>query len=244
MPLRIFVHVVGFTDTERHALNSVFRLSEERETRYSLWMPGAPEAAQLALVDGHSDMAGEWLAGVPAGHTGELFWVGQVAPAHAAKVFDRPLYWPDVVFAMDAHFAPPAELDFDLDFGAKPPGPEARRALVLDADRDFRLYFRAKLASAGIYAMDEATGSDQALALLAEHRYDLLVIDAELMGDSMTVWSFLARIGELKPNVPMVLLVAAGRPILTRIKAWFAGAHDVLSRPPHPGKLLRLLRKT
>ena len=30
---RVFVKVAGFSDAERHALNTLFRLSEQRETR-------------------------------------------------------------------------------------------------------------------------------------------------------------------------------------------------------------------
>ena len=34
---RVFVKVLGFSDVERHALNTLFRLSEDRETGYALW---------------------------------------------------------------------------------------------------------------------------------------------------------------------------------------------------------------
>jgi hypothetical protein len=34
MGRRVFVKVVGFSDAERHALNTLFRLSEERDTHY------------------------------------------------------------------------------------------------------------------------------------------------------------------------------------------------------------------
>ena len=56
---RIHVQVVGFSDVERHALNTVFRLSEERELSYAPWVPltapgvQAPtRLAEVALVDG------------------------------------------------------------------------------------------------------------------------------------------------------------------------------------------------
>ena len=56
---RIYVNVVGFSDVERHALNTVFRLSEERELSYVPWVPlTAPgvdpniKRADVALVDG------------------------------------------------------------------------------------------------------------------------------------------------------------------------------------------------
>lgn len=243
MALRIFVNVVGFTDVERHALNTVFRLSEERDTRYSLWMPDAPEPAKLALVDGQSQQAQNWLERIPEDHKGELFWVGQVAPAHAIQIFERPLHWPDVVLAMDAIFAPPAELDFDLDLGASPQDMAIKRALVVDTDRDARLYYRAKLSSAGIYYMDEAVSGTQALGMARTQRYDLAILDASLPPDDIDLWQLVADIAEIKPAIPMVLVVAANRSLLVRLKGWLAGVQAVLAKPPHPGKLQKLLRK-
>ena len=37
MAQRIYIKVVGFSDEERHALNTVFRLSEQCRTMYQLW---------------------------------------------------------------------------------------------------------------------------------------------------------------------------------------------------------------
>ena len=36
---RIYVSVVGFSDVERHALNTIFRLSEDRDVSYAPWVP-------------------------------------------------------------------------------------------------------------------------------------------------------------------------------------------------------------
>ena len=42
---RVFVKVFGFDDVERHALNTVFRLSETRPVAYALWLlPGNIQA--------------------------------------------------------------------------------------------------------------------------------------------------------------------------------------------------------
>lgn len=243
MPLRIFVRVVGFTDVERHALNTVFRLSEERDTRYSLWADDAPEAAKLALVDGQSNDAQDWLESIPAHHKGELIWVGPVAPAHAAFVFARPLHWPDVVLAMDQLFAPPTTLDFDLDIGGDPAQANQKHALVLDADRDARLYFRAKLGSVGIFLVDEALAGAQALGMLRTQPYDVAIIDLGLPDPNTDVWQLLREVMAIKPPVPLVLISCLKPSMWVRIKAWFAGVHGVLSKPPHPGKLQKLLRK-
>ena len=51
MGTTVFVKVVGFRDVERHALNTVFRLSMERPTCYALWTPEAPVMPHITLLD-------------------------------------------------------------------------------------------------------------------------------------------------------------------------------------------------
>ena len=118
MTQRVFVKVLGFSPAERHALNTLFRLSELRETVYSLWGPQAPEPPRLALVDGRSQEAHEELG--PADKALKLIWIGSVAPASSWRSFERPLFWPNVIQAMDELFAPPGSLDLDLDFDDAP----------------------------------------------------------------------------------------------------------------------------
>ena len=57
----MFVNVVGFSAVERHALNTLFRLSEGRGAglpAYGLWAAGAPAPVKMALLDGTSEAAG------------------------------------------------------------------------------------------------------------------------------------------------------------------------------------------
>ena len=122
MTQRVFIKVVGFTDVERHALNTVFRLSEQRDTVYSLWLPDAPAAPQLALVDGHSYESGVDAESPEAGGL-KLVWVGDAPPPNAWRVFERPIAWPEVVKVMDELFAAQA-LDFDLGFDEDTAAPD------------------------------------------------------------------------------------------------------------------------
>ena len=49
------VQVIGFSDVERHALNTVFRLSREREVSYGPWRAASgllEEMPPVLLVDG------------------------------------------------------------------------------------------------------------------------------------------------------------------------------------------------
>ena len=102
---RIFVKVSGFTDAERHALNTVFRLSAGRTTAYALWTPLAHDPpARVALIDGDSWEASLLLAN-PANDNLHLLWVGDNPPPRTALVLQRPLQWTAVLDGLDKLFA-------------------------------------------------------------------------------------------------------------------------------------------
>ena len=246
MAQRIFVKVTGFTDVERHALNTMFRLSEQRGTIYSLWESGAPEPPKLALIDGQSFEAGQELES-PRNSLLNLIWVGAVAPAHAWRIFDRPLSWPDVVKSMDELFAPPEPVDFDLGFDegavdARSPGDApAKRALIASADREERLYLRAKLALAELTQADEAETGAQALELARAHHYAVALVDFAL--PDVEGWAFIKELTAARPAIGHVIVTKAHASLGERARAWFAGAKGCFDKPPHPGKLQDLLHK-
>jgi CheY-like chemotaxis protein len=120
---RIFVKVFGFSDVERHALNSIFRLSEDRPLAYAPWTSAAPYAAEVVLIDGQSWEAALELAN-PGNDALTLIWVGDNAPARASLAIARPLKWSAVIERVDQLLAFPivritpgggAEHDIDLD---------------------------------------------------------------------------------------------------------------------------------
>ncbi len=240
---RVFVKVVGFADVERHALNTMFRLSDERLTSYALWTPDAPEAPKLALVDGQSYEARLALETPGADTDLKLIWVGAIAPARAARTFVRPLAWPDVVQAMDELFAPPAVLDFDLDFEpvVQPVPPKSgKRALIAGADTGERFYLRAKLASLELLNTDEAVTAAEVEAAIKANPYDVILLDVDL--PDTNGWQLLRQLTALTPPVSVIALTA--NPTMgARLRAWFAGAKGCLGKPPHPGKLQALLLK-
>ena len=246
MAQRVFVKVIGFTDVERHALNTVFRLSEQRETIYSLWLAEAPEAPQLALIDGQSYEARLELE-APKNSELKLIWVGAVAPAEAWRTFDRPISWPDVVNAMDELFTPPESLDFDLDYNSgmsdtlPPDTPPVKRALIASADRDVRLYMRARLSLADLTQADEAETGAQALELTRTHEYAVALVDLGL--PDMDGWAFVKELGETKPGIPHVILTKAQASLPEHVRAWLGGAKGLFGTPPDPGRLQALLER-
>lgn len=249
MSQRVFVNVIGFSDVERHALNTVFRLSEPRETSYAPWTPEVTEQPRLILMDGDCYEALLAMAS-PDRPDAKLIWIGPDAPPYTWRRFERPLHWPDVVAAMDDLFSPPESLDFDLDadFDGSPPdtlppgaedGPP-KRALIVAASLDERLYLRARLALSGLTLADEAETAAQALELAGTGRYAVALVDFGLPEGG---WNLLKLLRGLQPVLPH-LVVTKHRPTRAeRLRARLAGVEGFFDKPPHPGKLSLLLQK-
>lgn len=283
---RIFVKVFGFSDVERHALNTVFRLSESRPQAYALWNPEAPDKAQVLLLDGDSWEAALELAN-PANDKLKLCWVGAKPPGKVWQVFTRPLRWSAVIEAMDSVYAPSmavaapvpalasassadldfdldalpamsASLDLDLDLGFSgdsgdadtapapldaplSPSPDSdSRVLVIDPDRDARLYLRAKMASVGLMQVDEATTGAEAMHLLRFHVYRLVVLDLELA--DVNSWKLVRQLNESTPPIRHVILTGASLSKLDAVRGWFSNARGSLAKPLDPVRLRRLLK--
>lgn len=233
MAQRIFIKVVGFSDDERHALNTVFRLSEQCAVTYQLWSPQAPEQPKVALFDAQS-----WEARVeaesPLHGDMKLLWVGPQPPPTVWRAFLRPLAWRDVVEALDAIFSPDATLDLDLG-EAEDSVMSQKLALIVSADREQRLYMRARLALARLTQLDEAETGAQALQLVREKQYDVALVDCNLR--DVDPWSLLRQLRQGRHPLPHVAMTQAGRTVPERLRAWLHGADALLENPPHPGRL-------
>jgi CheY-like chemotaxis protein len=119
---RIPIRVVGFSDVERHAFNTLCRLSTDkgagRDWGYEAWHEQQVKAFELTLVDGANLYASEVLDDLQTAPRRQGFiWVGAISPAKAWATFQRPLKWPDILASMDDYFLPAnqrEELDLDL----------------------------------------------------------------------------------------------------------------------------------
>jgi CheY-like chemotaxis protein len=246
MAQRVFVNVVGFTDEERHALNLLFRISGEHATPFSLWEPNAPEAARLAIIDGQSYEA-QVEVELPRNANLPIIWVGDDAPARTWRRFPRPIAWPEVVQAMDELFPAPPDIELDFDgLDTQPPDtvpPDAmrRRVLIAAADRDDRLYIRAKLSLADLTQADEAENAGEALELARMNDYVLAVVDFGLPGANG--WDFLRELAKGQRPIAKAIVVADRPGAIEHVRAWFAGVTGFFEKPPHPGKLHKTLRQ-
>lgn len=252
MPQSVFIKVVGFTDVERHALNTLFRLSEHRPTTYVLWAPDAPQAPQMALLDDQSYEA-RVEAESPQGAAMRLIWIGNDPPQGVWRSFERPLSWPEVVRVMDEVFMPVQATDLELDLhGETDTGPDTQpaedaeatrppRALIASARLEDRLYLRAKLALHGLTVADEAENAAQVQELLLDTHYEVALVDFELPGAQG--WAFLRKLAGERPAIRHLVLTKTGASLGDRLRARFAGVQGFLDKPPHPAKLEALLQK-
>jgi len=189
---RIYVHVVGFSDVERHALNTVFRLSEERELAYAPWAPlSAPGVqpsnflAEVILVDGASAEAVLLHAKTtPAGQ--RLIWVGSHAPDHAWRVLSRPIHWASVLNDLDAVFAARQADSGFLDLDVTMPGPLEskpgtlqKRTLIVGTSEAEQARLIALLAEAGVAAVDRVGSTETALEAMTRHHHSCGVFDLD-----------------------------------------------------------------
>ena len=101
------------------------------------------------------------------------------------------------------------------------------RVLIVDDEKSIRLTLRAFLVADG-YEVEIAEDATQALALLKEVAFDVVVSDIILPGISGV--ALLAKIRALAPAVQVIMMT--GEPTIeTAVEAVRAGASDYLSKP-------------
>lgn len=240
----VYVMVVGFRDVERHALNTLFRLSAGRPTSYGLWTPEAPVAPHLALIDLDAYEAGLALASPGLNPNLKLICVGRNAPAKAWRTFERPLHWPDVVQAMDSLFAPVEKLDAGIDFGGNSLGERAppgfKVALLVDPSREDRMYLRARLALAGHTDTAEAVSGAQALELAKKRHYDLVIVALDV--PDMDGWELIRQLVTLEPAIGSVIATTTNKSWHLREQAEARGCRGLLEKPYDPLQIVQLLQ--
>ena len=231
MVQRVFIKVVGFTDEERHALNTVFRLSEQCRTMYQLWTPEAPEAPRVALLDGSSHEA-RLEAESPSAAELPKLWIGAQPHPTAWRSFQRPLAWGEVVECLDAIISPDEGLDFDLGAGVDSVMSQ-KQALIVSTQRDMRLVLRARLALARLTFADDAESGAEALAMTRDKQYDLALVDGSVC--DVDAWALLRQLRNGRHAVRHVAITKPALSMAERLRARMAGI-EAIREPPHPAQ--------
>ncbi len=246
MPAYTWVKVVGFSDVERHSLNTLFRLSDRLVPSYALWNREQPAQPHVVLVDVDSYEGGMELESPLFNPHVKLICVGTKPNPKAWRNYPRPVDWTALVQSLDALFLPPASLDIDLDMDVDtapaelvPPG--RKRVLLVGLTRADALYLRARLSLAGITEVEDVETAAMADERLLQHQHQLIVVSLELA--DADPWTWVEALNRNESDHCSVI-VATDAPTWRAMEhAERLGCVGLLEIPFVPQQVLDLIRK-
>ena len=111
--------------------------------------------------------------------------------------------------------------------------------LVVDDERNMRRSLQTMLGDEG-YAVRAAESAEEAIGLLAQENFLMVITDARLGG--MSGYDFLTKIHNQWPELPSLMITAYATPKLA-VAAIKAGAMDYLSKPFEPEELFHAVAR-
>ncbi len=207
MAITVWVKVVGFSDAERHSLNTIFRVSRTDGPNYVLWKPDDAASPNVSIIDVDSYEAGLDLVSPGFNPHLKMIAVGDSAPLGAWRALQRPVDWAGLVQMLDTLFASSQEVDIDI-FSEAPPEPQApppgiRCALFVGIPLESSYYLRTRLALAGLLVVDEAKSLEQCAERLALRSYDLAVVYVDPV--TQDPWRYAKYLQDLPQALPNVI---------------------------------------
>src|SRR3954471_8855545 len=111
--------------------------------------------------------------------------------------------------------------------------------LVVDDEKNMRLSLKTMLSDEG-YAVRTVESAEEALTVLGQEEFFLVITDARLGG--MSGYEFLARAHAQWPDLPLLMITAYATTKLA-VEAIKAGANDYLPKPFGPEELLHAVKR-
>ncbi|NLY51993.1 MAG: response regulator [Firmicutes bacterium] len=115
-----------------------------------------------------------------------------------------------------------------------------KRVLVTDDTAFMRMTLRNVLEKNGFEVVGEAADGEEAVALYAELRPDVVTMDITM--PKMDGITAIRKILEIDPNARVIVCSAMGQKPMV-IEALNAGAKDFLVKPFQPERIIEALRK-
>ncbi|HHV93115.1 MAG TPA: response regulator [Firmicutes bacterium] len=115
-----------------------------------------------------------------------------------------------------------------------------KRVLVTDDTAFMRMTLRNVLEKNGYEVIGEAADGEEAVALYAELRPDVVTMDITM--PKMDGITAIKKILEMDPNAKVIVCSAMGQKPMV-IEALNAGAKDFLVKPFQPERIIEALRK-
>lgn len=111
--------------------------------------------------------------------------------------------------------------------------------LVVDDEKNMRLSLETIMSAEG-YQYRAADSAEEALKLLSQEEFFMVITDARLGG--MSGYEFLSRVKTKLPQLPVLMITAYATPKLA-VEAIKAGAIDYLAKPFAPEELLHAVAR-
>ncbi len=244
IPMRYTVALQGFSDFERSALNSFFRLAQERAPAYDR----AATAAESDFIIADADHPVDVAAVRDTRRLQDTIFIGARAPAGAVAWLARPIEPTRIVRELDLLLElrlasldePPQEQDSDWvssgpsDLMAAD-GRPAKDVLVVDDSRIALKFLQTRLQGLG-YRVHLAHDATQALERLATQAFSLVFLDVTLgpegSMDGLAVCQHIKR-RQVHPGgiAPAVLMVTGRTSAMDRVRGDLAGCDAYLTKP-------------
>ncbi|MFQ5995063.1 MAG: response regulator [Acidiferrobacterales bacterium] len=256
-PRKYLISAFGFSESERHALKSIFNLATTRVFAYSLVNPEERITPDIALVDADDPQAVDaWRRECQAHNKpAPAVMVADTASSDAADIYiSRPLTMKKVLDALDdvrihAKTQAPESADAEravtdvYEALASNCEPAKFSALVVDDSLSVRKFMEDKLGEFGVSIdLDFAASGEQAVALADERQYDIIFLDVTLPGiDGYRVCKSI-RGGKRSGNSPIIMLTSNRSPF-DRVKSSMAGCQAYLTKPPDAKRLDAIILK-
>ncbi|MGQ0710788.1 MAG: hypothetical protein ACT4NV_13715 [Rhodoferax sp.] len=240
----VLIKLVGFSRDERHAFETMARLSSQASLRLRLWQDGNARSPNLLIVDTDGLQAEFELQSPRFNPHTRVITVGTEPPSQTTvwKHFMRPLDWKALVQEMAYLFSAQHG-----DFGPTQPGqlaesavpPGLRTCLLVGLDRLAQLYLRARLAIQGITHVEEAADAAQAVQLLTMHVYDVVFCNVALQGADFG--AFVSAVRE-RSHPPRAFIALAPSGQWGASDKWLAtGCNAVAEIPFDPPRITQLI---
>jgi two-component system cell cycle response regulator len=232
---RLFsVALFGFSEVERKILLGVFRLSEQRPTRYASVDTASGIAPKLLLVDADDPVAvADWKAANPHGQAVTVA-VGQSTDIGPSPALTRPLQWGRLLKALDAAVAAARLVPGGL------AAPES--ILVADTAPTARIFLKQRFEQLGCF-VDFADDSTTAAALSEARRYAMVFVDAAIDGmDPYLVCKQLTA-RRLETGAPRVVMLSGEDAPFNRLRGAMSGCDGNLAKPIDEFRLNALITR-
>jgi CheY-like chemotaxis protein len=253
IPMRYTVALQGFSDFERGALASFFRLTQQRALTYE--QASSPAESDFIIAD--ADHPAGVAALREADRLHDTIFIGARAPAGAVAWLPRPIEPTRIVRELDlllelrlASLDEPADADWvssgpnDL---MAADGQPAKDVLVVDDSRIALKFLQMRLQGLG-YRVHLASDARQALERLSSQPFSLVFLDVTLGPEgSMDGLALCQQIKQRTAHpggmAPAVIMVTGLASSTDRVRGDLAGCDAYLTKPLMEEDFLATLRR-